>query len=106
MAVERYYNEKNELGVLYSPGFGGGWSTESYEELAYDKRIVEYWLEEHPLKDEMEMFLEDIGYGKDIYIAMYGYFNLEIEWIPRGTLFYIDSHNGTETIVREGFIIA
>lgn len=25
--VEKYYNENDELGVLYSPGFGAGWST-------------------------------------------------------------------------------
>ena len=36
--VEKYYNENGELGVLYSPGFGAGWSTWSNEELAYDKR--------------------------------------------------------------------
>jgi hypothetical protein len=105
VAVERYYNEKNELGVLYSPGFGGGWSTESYEEFAYDKRIVEYWLTEHPLRDDMEEFIENIGY-KNPYLSMYGYYNLEIAWIPKGTLFYIENYNEAETIIQEGFIVA
>lgn len=34
--VERYYNKKNELGVLISVGFGAGWSTWNDTELAYD----------------------------------------------------------------------
>lgn len=104
MTVERYYNEKNELGVLYSPEFGGGWSTESYEELAYDKRIVEYWLTEHPSIDEMEDFMKNIGY-KSPYLPS-GYFNLKIAWIPKGTLFYIENYDGAETIIQEGFIVA
>lgn len=105
MAVERYYNEKNELGVLYSPEFGSGWSTESYEELAYDKRIVEYWLTEHPSRDDMKEFIANIGY-KNFYLPMCGYSDLEIAWIPKGTLFYIENYDGAETIIQEGFIVA
>lgn len=60
--VEKYYNENDELGVLYSPGFGAGWSTWDNEELAYDKRIVEYWLNENPTSEQMSEFLESIGY--------------------------------------------
>ena len=33
-----------ELGILYSPGFGAGRSTWDCQEIAYDKRIVKYWL--------------------------------------------------------------
>ena len=40
--VEKYYNENGELGVLYSPGFGAGWSTWHNEELAYDKSTVNF----------------------------------------------------------------
>lgn len=60
--VEKYYNEDGELGVLYSPGFGAGWSTWDRDELAYDRRIVEYWLSKNPTSEQMSEFLESIGY--------------------------------------------
>lgn len=45
--MEKYYNENDELGVLISVGFGAGWSTWNDEGLAYDKRIIEKWLEKN-----------------------------------------------------------
>lgn len=93
--VMRYYNENNELGVLYSPGYGVGWSSMGDKELAYDKRIVEYWLTEHPDIQKMEMYLERIGYHG---VWMGGYNNLKIAWIPKGTMFYIHEYDGSESI--------
>ena len=46
--VEKYYNENGELGVLISTGFGAGWSSWNCDEIAFDKRVVEYWLNESP----------------------------------------------------------
>ena len=93
--VEKYYNENDELGVLYSPGFGAGWSTWNCDELAYDKRIVEYWLNENPTYEQLSEFLESIGYH-DVYMG--GYNSLEISWIPRGTMFYVHEYDGHETV--------
>ena len=93
--VMRYYNENNELGVLYSPGYGVGWSSMGDKELAYDKRIVEYWLTEHPDIQKMEMYLERIGYHG---VWMGGYNNLKIAWIPKGTMFYIHEYDDSESI--------
>ena len=103
MSVEKYYNENGELGVLYSPGWGAGWSTwhhmyeDEYEDhpTAFDKRIIEYWLNNHPTKSEMEDFLSSIGYDN---IYMGGYDDLTIAWIPQGTQFYIDEYDGFESI--------
>ena len=93
--VERYYNENNELGVLYSPDYGSGWSSWNSPELAYDKRIVEYWLNKHPNAQKMKMHLERIGYHD---VRMGGYNDLKIAWIPKGTIFYIDEYDGSESI--------
>lgn len=94
--IERYYNENNELAVLISPGFGIGWSTDNFiDELAWDKRIVEYWMNKHPKKEKMKTFLESIGY---INVSMYGYDELEIHWISKGTAFYINNYDGSEYI--------
>lgn len=66
--VEKYYNENGELGVLVSGGFGAGWSTWNSNELAYDKRIVEKWLE-NVSSDEMCNFVVSLGYPVLIWAA-------------------------------------
>lgn len=98
MAVDRYYNEKDELAVLISPGFGAGWSTWSYDhpEIAYDRRIVEYFMTHpRPTEEEMSDFIYELGYGHP-YTGGYG--ALEIVWVPRGQLFCICEYDGFETI--------
>lgn len=93
--VEKYYNENGDLGVLISPGFGAGWSSWSGAEIAYDKRIIEYWLNESPSSDEMHEFLKTLGYGN---VYMGGYDDLIIQYIPRGTMFCIHEYDGSESI--------
>ena len=60
--MEKYYNEKGEVGVLISPGWGASWSTwyDNYA-IAFDKRIIEYWLHNNPSENEMKYFLNSIG---------------------------------------------
>lgn len=76
--------------VLVSPGYGAGWSTwnseHGGEKLAYDKRIVEYFVarrktwdkawsckyygEVLPAENEFREFLKSIGYDADnIYLG-------------------------------------
>lgn len=83
MEVEKFYNEKRELAVLISPE---GWSGCNYDGFAYDKRIVCKWLNEKPSSEEMEKFLESLGYTD---IDMCGYDSLAIEYIPEGVTFRI-----------------
>ena len=92
--VERYYNENGELGVLISVGFGAGWSTWNDENLAYDKRIIEKWLE-GATPNEMCDYIEGLGYRRPY---MGGYNDLWLEFIPRGTLFCIHEYDGAESI--------
>lgn len=92
--VEKYYNENGELGVLISYGFGAGWSTWNDKELAYDKRIVEKWLE-NASSDEMCNYVESLGYARPY---MGGYKQLELEFVPSGTMFRIHEYDGSESI--------
>ena len=92
--VERYYNENGELGVLISAGFGAGWSTWNDADLAYDKRIIEKWLK-HPTANEMRDYIEGLGYNRPY---MGGYYDLRLEFVPRGTLFCIHEYDGWESI--------
>lgn len=103
--VERYYNENGELGVLVSYGYGAGWSTWNDKKLAYDKRIVEKFLDDVS-SDEMCNFVESLGYARPY---MGGYKQLELEFIPRGTLFRIyeyDGYEGIETLEDMDMIVA
>ena len=68
---------------------------DTYLGVEYDKRIVEYWLNENPTYEQMSEFLESIGYH-DVYMG--GYTSLEISWIPRGTMFYVHEYDGHETV--------
>lgn len=92
--VERYYNENGELGVLISVGFGAGWSTWNDTNLAYDKRIIEKWLE-HPTTNEMRDYVKSLGYREPY---MGGYSQLSLKFIPRGTMFCIHEYDGAESI--------
>jgi hypothetical protein len=92
--VERYYNENGELGVLISVGFGAGWSTWNDEDIAYDKRIIEKWLEGTTSNDMCD-YIESLGYRRPY---MGGYRDLRLKFIPRGTMFCIDEYDGAESI--------
>lgn len=92
--VEKYYNENDELGVLVSAGFGAGWSSWNQPELAYDKRIIEKWLEGATV-DKMHDYIVDLGYDSPY---MGGYDDLYLEFIPRGTMFCVWEYDGAESI--------
>ena len=89
-----YKNQMFSSGVLVSYGFGAGWSTWNDKELAYDKRIVEKFLE-NVSSSEMANYVESLGYARPY---MGGYKDLELEFIPRGTLFRIYEYDGAESI--------
>ena len=73
------YEKDGKFGVLVSPGYGAGWST-WYKDpaIAYDKRVIEFWLSkkddkefmgeietlfiETDAKNEAKNFMESIGY--------------------------------------------
>ena len=93
--VERYYNEKGELAVLISPGYGGGFSTWYGKDLAYDRRIIEYWLKESTSIEDLKRFVYALGYG-EMHIDPHD--DLEIVYIPAGTMFCIAEYDGYESI--------
>lgn len=82
------------VAVLYSPGFGAGWYTWNYQspEILFDPAIVK--LVEQEKFDELQTYVE-LKYP-EIYKG--GIMELEIEWIPEGTLFKVNEYDGAETI--------
>jgi len=80
-----------KVAVLYSPGYGAGWSTwGSGENSLFDPLIVE-WVENGKIGE-----IPTKNLPKRFYLG--GADQLEIEWIPVGTLFRIEEYDGSESI--------
>lgn len=85
-----------KVAVLYSPGFGAGWSswnTDIAEELVFDKDLILALERGGP--DEVEKVAIE-KYEEDHYFSCY---QLKIEWITKGVSFYIQEYDGSERIV-------
>lgn len=95
--VELYIKD-SEVAVLISPGFGAGWSTWNVPEVAYDKRIIEAFMDYLDNKIDYDHLCEVIeGFGyKDLYYG--GLVEGKIRWIPCGIYFRIREYDGAESI--------
>ncbi len=88
-----------KVAVLYSPGFGAGWSTWDYdngETLVFDPMLVKY-VEEGKTE---EMYEYVAMRYPDTYTG--GLSDLTIAWLPEGTLFRIKEYDGSESIETLG----
>ena len=83
-----------KVAVLYSPTFGAGWYTWNLElpELMFNPAIAQFVLDEK--FDELQTYVE-LKYP-EIYKG--GMMDLEVQWIPEGTLFKIVEYDGAESI--------
>jgi len=89
--VEKYIKD-GKVGVLYSPGYGAGWSTWGETEMALDKELVQAYIEGGSIKcTEVASKLYP-----DSYLG--GANQLKLEWIPVGTAFRINEYDGSESI--------
>lgn len=95
--VERYYNEKGEMGVLLSKRQGYGFAGWRDAEMAIDERVINKFLEKPMQAQEFCSFLESLGYGK-ISMDQYEYKGLTLEFVPKGSIFTIVSDDGYEEI--------
>jgi hypothetical protein len=82
------------VAVVYSPGYGAGWSTwnPGYPEMVFDPGLVDL-----VLAGNKEKILAYITL-KWTDAHMQGVDNLEVEWIAKGVDFIIDEYDGAETI--------
>lgn len=87
-------SEDGKVAVLYSPGFGAGWYTWNYDtpEILFDPAIVKFV--ENKKWAELDTYVT-LKYP-EIYKG--GMTDLEVEWIPEGTLFKVSEYDGSESI--------
>ena len=101
MKPEKLIKDGN-VAVLYSPGYGAGWSSwahnsEIAEFLLFDRRLIEAAKAE-ATQEEVSEFLATI-FGPDQYICTGGWDQIETEWEKQGSLFRIAEYDGSESIV-------
>ncbi len=90
MTVDKLYNDKGQVAVAVSPGFGAGWSTWESPELAVDKRFNELFVAGDyeaatKLAEELEIYSGGIE-------------DVVIKWLASGTEFKITDYDGYESI--------
>ena len=110
--IEYYYNDKGEIGILVSYGYGAGWSSWSEYgiKLAVDKRIIEKFNEhidddewcreigsfhDNDIQTEFQNFLSSIGYD-NVYLG--GLKDCELVFVPKGSAVRITEHDGNENL--------
>jgi hypothetical protein len=96
-----------EVAVLYSPGYGAGWSTWCHEDeqmrldMLFDPQIADIRDRAAPDWQEKAEVIAQIKYP-DAYIA--GLKNLLVRWLPVGTQFRVLEYDGDESIEINGEI--
>lgn len=90
----KVYNDKGEVAVLVSYGFGAGWSTWGAEKDGlFTPEVVLALINGEDLTKE---FLDSV-YGKDAFYYG-GADELVVEWIKEGTLFRVTEYDGNESL--------
>ena len=83
----------DEVAILYSPGFGAGWSTWNADaDCLFDPETVDWVLNGklYPTPNWGEKF------GEFFYAG--GAYDLEVAWLTVGTMFRINEYDGSESI--------
>jgi hypothetical protein len=95
--MKNRYIKDGQVAVLYSPGFGAGWSTWCYDypEIIFDPKIVEMILQD-PENFHSGVLKYCEGKYPDAYLG--GVDDLTICWLPEGTHFKINEYDGSESI--------
>jgi hypothetical protein len=98
--MDKFYNEEGKVAVLYSPGYGAGWSTWAHDEnvrvlSAFDVEVVKWIMAGKPKNHFTQEYFEE-KYGGYVFVGDMD--QLEIEWIEPGTKFRIREYDGFESI--------
>lgn len=88
------------VAVLYSPGYGAGWSTwqdsEFVEVALYHPAFVDAVERDELDEDRAGVIARVLGLKATFYLG--GHSGLQIEWLPVGAKFVVDEYDGHESI--------
>jgi hypothetical protein len=83
---------EDKIGIIYSPGFGAGWSTWGEPEQALDQELA-HAIENLPREEWIKIAEKN---WPDAYKG--GLSDREVEWVEKGTAFSISDYDGSESI--------
>jgi len=97
--------QDGKVAVIYSPGFGGGWSTWNFSHLdcVFDREIAEQVLDGEDPQAIERLAQAKWGQG-DNYFFSGAAEELAVAWLPEGVRFVIREYDGNETIETENDI--
>ena len=88
-----------KVAVLYSPGYGAGWSTwtssKKRDIALFHPKLVEMVESGKRLEITDEWAQKNLG----ISLCTLGNDQLEIEWIEQGSSFHVNEYDGSESII-------
>lgn len=92
-----------KVAVLYSPGYGAGWSTwnPDFPYCLFDPKLVALvetlgGPEGYKVKKKLVDTAQKL-YGKEFYAGAAS--SLQIAWVPQGAKFRIHEYDGSETVI-------
>lgn len=94
MTVEKLFKD-GKVAVIYSPGYGAGWSTrnsENADSLVFDRNLAEA-----VIANDLEK-VKAIALSIDPNMYLGGASKLAVYWLPVGTAFRINEHDGYESV--------
>jgi len=96
-----------QVAVLYSPGYGAGWSTWCHEDeqmrlsMLFDPQIADIVNQRGPEWRDQAEAIALVKYP-EAYIG--GLSDLEVRWLPVGTQFRVLEYDGSESVEVNGEI--
>ena len=100
IALDRLVRD-GKVAVLYSPGYGAGWSTWCHEDLEvqlamiFDPQIADIVDQGRADCEAKAEAIAQIKYP-DAYLG--GLKDLQVKWLPMGTQFRVTEYDGSESI--------
>ena len=84
-----------KVGIIYSPGFGAGWSTWNEPSMALDQELAHLIYSGNVGEDGINRV------AKQNWPRAYlgGLDNAVVQWVDEGTEFFIDEYDGAESII-------
>ena len=102
--MQKYKNESGQVAVLYSPGFGSGWSTWAAvtdDACLFDPETVQWVLDGKDPSTQPDFVTKFKGVKpSNAVITFYASaaYDLEVEWVDPGTKFRINEYDGSEFV--------
>ena len=96
VAGGKLYNPDGKIAVLYSPGYGSGWTTSGCADNMVYAPLLAVGVLLNATREQLDEAVALTWPGERVYAG--GLNQLSIQWLTPGTPFRIDEYDGSESI--------